>query len=106
MRGWQIEHGRRNTRRGRDRSSPPGAAPPTAQSVDHPLDHQQEEGPLGSLTHQVGSHHTRSVHDTARPRTQRVVVVQPAPFPQPATWRGRVPHTGGAVRTRHVRSGR
>jgi hypothetical protein len=47
-------------------------------AVDHPLDHQQEEGPLGSLTHQVGSHHTRSVHDTARPRIQRVVVVQPA----------------------------
>jgi hypothetical protein len=89
VRGWQIEHGRRNTRAWA-RPVKPARRRATHRAVDHPLDHQQEEGPLGSLTHQVGSHHTRSVHDTARPRIQRVVV-QPAPLPQPATWRCAIP---------------
>jgi hypothetical protein len=86
VRGWQIEHGRRNTR-ARVRPVKPARRRATHRAVDHPLDHQQEEGPLGSLTHQVGSHHTRSVHDTARPRIQRVVV-------QPARSRSQPPGVG------------
>ena len=73
VRGWQIEHRRRNTR-ARARPVKPARRRAAHRAVDHPLDHQQEEGPLGPLTHKVGSHHTRSVHDTARPRIQRVVV--------------------------------
>jgi hypothetical protein len=88
VRGWQIEHGRRNTR-ARARTVKPARRRAAHRAVDHPLDHQQEEGPLGSLTHQVGSHHPISARHGPTPHPARGGPARS--FPQPATWRCAIP---------------